>query len=272
MPATVDPAVLDRVVAALTQIPAGLLTDIDGTISTIAPTADAAYVEPAARAALARLTDRLALVAAVSGRSTTDAAALIGLPRLVYIGNHGLERQTSTGARVEPQALPYIPLIAATLAAAAREADRVGLRGLIFEDKGATASIHYRLAPDPATARTRLAELLARLPEAQTLRLTEGRMVFELRPPLRIGKGEGVRALITEYGLRGAVFLGDDVTDLDAMRELRQMAAAEGVVGVNIGVAAPEAPAELAALADCLVEGVEGVCALLTAVADRLER
>jgi hypothetical protein len=37
-------------------------------------------------------------------------------------------------------------------------------------------------------------------------------------------------------------------------------------------VAAPEAPAELAAMADIMVEGVDGVCALLVAVADRLER
>jgi trehalose 6-phosphate phosphatase len=231
--ATVDPTVLDRVVAALTQIPAGLLTDIDGTISKIAPTADLARAEPAAVAALARLSERLELVAAISGRG--------------------------------------VPVVAAALAATERAADRSGLRGLIFENKGATASIHYRLAPDPAAMRARLTGLLAQLPETQTLRVTEGRMVFELRPPIRIGKGEGVRALIKEYGLRGAVFLGDDVTDLDAMRELRQMTRAEGVVGVNIGVAAPEAPADLAAMADVLVEGVDGVCALLVAVADRLE-
>jgi trehalose 6-phosphate phosphatase len=269
--ATVDPTGLDRVVAALTQIPAGLLTDIDGTISKIAPTADLARAEPAAVAALARLSERLALVAAISGRGAPDAAQLIGLPRMIYVGNHGLERHTATGSQIDPQAVPYVPVVAAALAATERAADRSGLRGLVFENKGATASIHYRLAPDPAAMRARLTRLLAQLPETQTLRVTEGRMVFELRPPIRIGKGEGVRALIREYGLRGAVFLGDDVTDLDAMRELRQMTRAEGVVGVNIGVAAPEAPADLAAMADVLVEGVDGVCALLVAVADRLE-
>jgi trehalose 6-phosphate phosphatase len=269
--ATVDPTVLDRVVAALTQIPAGLLTDIDGTISKIAPTADLARAEPAAVAALARLSERLALVAAISGRGAPDAAQLIGLPKMIYVGNHGLERHTAAGSQIDPQAIPYVPVVAAALAATERAADRSGLRGLVFENKGATASIHYRLAPDPAAMHARLTGLLAQLPETQTLRVTEGRMVFELRPPIRIGKGEGVRALIKEYGLRGAVFLGDDVTDLDAMRELRQMTSAEGVVGVNIGVAAPEAPADLAAMADVLVEGVDGVCALLVAVADRLE-
>jgi len=268
----VDPTVLDRVVAALTQIPAGLLTDIDGTISKIAPTADLARAEPSAVAALARLSGRLALVAAISGRGAGDAAQLIGLKQMMYVGNHGLERHTPAGSLVDPQAIPYIPVVAAALAAVEREARQTGLQGLYFENKGATASIHYRLAPDPAAMRDRLTGLLAKLPETQALRVTEGRMVFELRPPVRIGKGEGVRALIKEYGLRGAVFLGDDVTDLDAMRELRQMTKAEGVVGVNIGVAAPEAPAELAAMADILVEGVEGVCALLVAVADRLEQ
>ena len=269
---TVEPAVLDRVVAALTQVPAGLMTDIDGTISKIAATADTARAEPRAVAALARLSTRLALVAAVSGRGAGDAAQLIGLPNMIYVGNHGLERHTAAGSQFDPQAIPYIAAVAAALAAAEHEADRTGVRGLVFENKGATASIHYRLAPDPAAARARLMGLLANLPEAQILRVTEGRMVFELRPPVRIGKGEGVRALIGEYGLRGAIFLGDDVTDLDAMRELRQMAKVEGVIGVNIGVAAPEASADLAAMADIMVDGVDGVCDLLVAVADRLEQ
>lgn len=269
--AAVEPAVVDRVVAALSQVPAGIMTDIDGTISTIAPTADAARVEPRAVAALARLSSRLALVAAVSGRAATDAAQLIGLPNMIYVGNHGLERRSGDQSHYDPQALPYVPAIAAALDAVERAADRIGVRGLIFENKGVTASIHYRLAPDPAATRARLTGLLAEVGEVRPLRVTEGRMVFELRPPVRIGKGEGVRALIGEYGLRGAIFLGDDVTDLDAMRELRQMTQAEGVVGLNIGVAAPEAPAELAATADIMVEGVEGVCDLLVAVADRLE-
>jgi trehalose 6-phosphate phosphatase len=208
--AIVDPTVLNRVVAALTQIPAGLLTDIDGTISKIAPTAEAARAEPAAVAALARLSERLALVAAISGRAAPDAAQLIGLPKMIYVGNHGLERHTAAGSRIDPQAIPYVPVVAAALAATERAADRSGLRGLVFENKGATASIHYRLAPDPAAMQARLTGLLAQLPETQGLR-------------------------------------------------------------VNIGVAAPEAPADLAAMADALVEGVDGVSALLVAVADRLE-
>src|SRR5579884_2221534 len=69
----------------------GLFTDIDGTISQIAPTPSAAVVDPACREALRRLAMRWALVAVVSGRTARDAQRMVALRGLIYVGNHGLE-------------------------------------------------------------------------------------------------------------------------------------------------------------------------------------
>ena len=49
-------------------------------------------VDPGAKAALALLAERLAAVAVVFGRAPQDGAAMVGLPELIYVGNHGLER------------------------------------------------------------------------------------------------------------------------------------------------------------------------------------
>lgn len=254
--------------------PAGLLTDIDGTISAIAPTPEAAVVTPELAATLTRLARRLTVVAALSGRGAADAARLVGVPGAVYVGNHGLERHGPDGLTVDPSAAPFVPTIAATLAAAERAALATGLdlEGLLFENKGVTASIHYRLAPEPAHARATLLRIVEPLAAAAGLRLTEGRLVLELRPPVRGNKGTALAALVREYALRGAVFLGDDVTDLDAMAELRRLREIGQLAGLSVGVLASETPPVLRDVADLLVEGVDGLAALLAAVADQLER
>jgi len=270
-----DPAAVERVVAVLARAPAGLLTDIDGTISRIAPTPDAATVEPVMRATLARLAGRLAVVAALTGRSAADAARMVGVSGLIYVGNHGLERLgPGTGGRapaIDPAATPFVPVIRETLASAERAAHAAGLHGLLFEDKGLTASIHYRLAPDPAGARAALLPIVQGLADAGGLRLTEGRLVLELRPPVRGNKGTALAALVDDYALAGVVFLGDDVTDLDAIAELRRLRDAGRIVGLAIGVVASESPPALREAVDLAVPGVDGAEALLAAVADRLD-
>ena len=271
-----DPAAVGRVVEVLARAPAGLLTDIDGTISRIAPSPDAATVEPAMAATLARLAGRLAVVAALTGRGAADAARMVGVPGLLYVGNHGLERLgPGTGGQapaIDPAAAPFVPVIRQTLAAAERAARATGLQGLLFEDKGLTASIHYRLAPDPAGARAALLPIVQGLADAGGLRLTEGRLVLELRPPVRGNKGTALAALADDYALAGVVFLGDDVTDLDAIAELRRLRDAGRLAGLAIGVVASESPPALRDAVDLAVPGVDGAAALLAAVADRLER
>ncbi len=265
-----DPVAVERLVAVLAPAPAGLLTDIDGTISSIAPTPEAATVAPEVAATLDRLARRLAVVAAISGRAAGDAARLVGARDMLYVGNHGLERRGPDGTAVEPAALSFLPAIRSTLAAVEAAAGREGLRGLRFEDKGVTASIHYRLAPDPLAARGALLALAVPLAASAGLRLTEGRLVLELRPPLAMHKGTALAAIVERFALRGAVFLGDDRTDLDAMVELRRRRDAGRIAGLAVGVVTAESPPALRAAVDLAVPDVSAVAALLAAVADRL--
>src|SRR5690349_4258124 len=81
----------------------GLITDIDGTISPIAPTPEEAYVTEAARQSLQILSQNMTLVAALTGRSAEYAHTMVGLDSLLYIGIHGLERWQNGRYTIAPQ-------------------------------------------------------------------------------------------------------------------------------------------------------------------------
>lgn len=252
---------------ALRRTPSGLFTDIDGTISPIAPTPDEARVVPEAGYLLGALASRLRVVAAISGRAPEYAAAMVGAPALVYVGNHGLEEFTGGKPSPIPEAARYTPRIAA-LIAGARE--QLTIPGLIWEDKRATGAVHYRKTDDPQLARAEILRVLAPLAEREGLALHEGRMVIEVRPPVNLGKGAAVRRLVERYGLTGCVFIGDDVTDTDAFRALREMRALNNLQAACVGVLSAETPPALLELSDITVDGVPGVVELLGWFAERL--
>jgi trehalose 6-phosphate phosphatase len=143
---------------------------------------------------------------------------------------------------------------------------RLGLPGLILEDKGPILAFHYRLCPDHEA--TRQAILAALAPwETRGLRVREGRMVFELAPPLDIDKGTALARLMQTYRLAGVLYLGDDLTDVDAFKVLRAWRHEGKVSGAAIAVANPESGPKVMEEADYWVDGVPGVEWLLGAIA-----
>ncbi len=246
----------------------GVFTDIDGTISPIAPTPAAAVVDSACRAALQRLVSTSARVAAVSGRAAADAQAMVGLAGLRYIGNHGLEWWADGVTMPAPSAVPYIAAVAAALAAL----ESYDLpEGVLIENKGVTASVHYRLAADQTAAAALLGAWLAAICQEHGLRLWPGRMIFELRPPLQLNKGSALADLLRADALDGAIFLGDDTTDVDGFMTLHY-ARTTGLQTLAIGVLSAETPEVVRATCDITVRGVAGAAALLTWFAEERAR
>lgn len=242
----------------------GLFTDVDGTISAIAPTPDAAVLLPGARELLIEATRRFALVAAVSGRSALDARRLVGVSNLLYIGNHGME-SIEPGASeplVIPAAAPYVPAITSALDAIER---RLAGRfpGLLVERKGPTGSVHVRQTADPDAAERAVDDMLREVALPAGLRLTRGKMVIEVRPPIDMDKGQALRAWIGAKKLAGALYLGDDRTDVDAFRALRALSTAGECRGVAVAIIQDETPPELAREADVTLAGVARVPELL---------
>ena len=263
-----DPVLLARCRAVLRRAPAGLLSDIDGTISAIAPTPGDAFVAEGIKESLRRLTEQLALVAVVSGRAAETGRTMVGVDGLLYVGNHGMERLRDGVRTAHPAAAASEAALGEALAeiGTALAASPLAAVALV-EHKGLTGTVHYRLAPNQAAALEILGPLVAGAAETHGLRVTPGRAILELRPPVHVDKGTAVADLVAEHGLRGAIFLGDDVTDVDAFRALRAARAAGEVETVAIGVVGAETPAMVRSSVDATVTGVEGAAALLAALA-----
>ena len=265
----------NRVLQLLQREWVGLATDIDGTLSPIAATHDAAFVPERGRNTLQQLhtLGRFTITIVISGRGAEGAYKLVGLPGLLYLGNHGLDmlHPDELKAVPHPYAQPYQAAIAATLQTLQARLKTISnpiqetsvenwRNGLLFENKGVTASIHYRLSPNPILAHQYLLQLLQEIVPTTGLQIREGRMVIELRPPLEINKGTALLDVIETYKLQGLIYLGDDTTDADAFEALHHYAQTHPLFAdLAIGVHSPEMPDIIAETADFLVEGVEGV-------------
>ncbi len=264
------PADMGELLRLLRLPRAGIITDIDGTIAPIAATPGAARVDRDARRALMRLLPRLTLVVALTGRRAKDGAHLVGIPALPVVGNHGMEMLAGGMLTTDADADAFTLHVHRVIA---RMQTLPIPPGTILEDKGPTASVHYRLAPNQREARAALFALLEPLAAAEGLWLTEGRALIEIRPPVPINKGYALRRLCAAHALDSVVMFGDDLTDVDAFDALRDLRAAGDIAGLAVGVVAPDGTAPPAVLAsvDAIATGVTGVAALLTAIADGLD-
>jgi trehalose 6-phosphate phosphatase len=218
--------------------PVAVFLDYDGTLVGIRRSPELACLRPRRRAVLVRLA-RLAEVVIVSGRPLEEVRRMVGVPDLIYVGNHGLEIAGDGRAWVHPLAARRAKAVAR--AAAAIRAGTRGLPGILVEDKGLTASIHFR------AARRRDREPLRAIVEGEirrhrgALELREGKMVLEIRPRLDWDKGQSVLRLLRAPRRRTEgtwpVYIGDDLTDEDAFRVLRNRGLTVHV-GLRVGTLA----------------------------------
>jgi trehalose-phosphatase len=246
---------------------AAILTDVDGTLAPIVERPEQAAVPDSARAALSALGNRFGLVGCVSGRRAAEARRLVGVEEIVYAGNHGLELLLpgDEGPRLDPSLRDREHAAAEFVADHAAAIDAAGLR---VEDKGPIQALHWRGAGDERTAEARARELAAQAGRTG-LEPRWGRKVLELRPAGGGGKDAAVAALLATDGITAAIYAGDDRTDLDAFRRLRDLhERGELETALCVGVVSPEAPPELAQESDWTVEGPEGWLAELETLAE----
>ena len=255
--------------AALRADPArtAILSDVDGTLAPIVERPEQAAVPARAAELLAMLSERFGLVGCISGRRALEARRLVGVEGIAYAGNHGFELLLPGEA--EPALDPTIEgregEAGEFLAGLDGELEAAGLRR---EDKGPIQALHWRGAGDQRAAEARAHEIAADAGRAG-LEPRWGRKVLELRPVGGGGKDAAVAALLAGTGVSAAAYAGDDRTDLDACRRLRELGD-EGRLAttVCVGVASDEGPPELLEEADLIVAGPEGWLDLLAELAE----
>jgi trehalose 6-phosphate phosphatase len=248
--------IVGRVVEELTALAprAGVFLDLDGTLAPIVARPELARIPPEIKPTLRRIAGLLEIVAVISGRPSHQVRELVGLDDVVIVGTHGLED-------VPPMPAEILAEIEAAAAAV----------GAWVEPKGAAAAVHFRGLEDPEEAETASVGSLSAIAAAHGLEIVPGKRILELMPSGRPRKGGAVERIARERALRGVLFAGDDVGDLDAFAALERLRA-DGLWTCGLVARAAETPPEVEAAADVVVEGTHGIAVLLDALADELER
>jgi len=254
----------DATVAALTELPerTALLVDFDGSLAPIVERAADARPLAGVPEVLGRLTARFGRVAIVSGRPVAFLARHLPVDGLALVGLYGMEQSIAGEYAVDPRVRPYLVAVAA--ATAELEAR---LAPEIVEPKaGISVTLHWRPVPEQAE---HIVEVARDVGARHGLAELRTRMAIELRPPIDLDKADATRRLVDGFAV--GAFACDDRGDLPAFAELEN-SVADGRLqrALRIGVHSSEAPPELAAVVDMLVDGPEGLLELLTRVADEI--
>lgn len=250
--------------AGLRRDPArtAVLADFDGTLAHIVPEPGAARAAPEVVDLLHRLARHYGCVAVVSGRPVSFLAERLDLAvrpaGLRAIGLYGLEEACGTAVTRPPAVEVWRPVVEA----AARLADAEMPAEVTVERKGLSVTLHWRTSPAAADVAAAWAERCA---AELGLEIRPARMSVELAPPLAMDKGAVVERLCA--GRTAALYLGDDIGDLPALEALERLGAGGAVATLRLAVASDEAPPELLAAAEQVVDGVAGAVEVLQALA-----
>ena len=261
-------ATLEELLKPLREDPSrsAVLLDVDGVLAPIVSHPDDAHMPETTRRPLIEVAKRYGVVACVSGRRASDARRIVSLGSIAYLGSHGSE--VLRPGSIKPEMDRELQAWTRRVQDFAHDAFGDDLRQLRvrLEDKEAIAALHWRGVPDEDDAESAIRAVAERA-ERAGFTTHWGRKVLEIRPPVRIDKGAGIVSLLRDTDLSAGLYVGDDVTDLDAFRGLDELVE-KGRLGraVKIGVRSDEGPAKLTAEADWMVEGTEGVRDLLRAL------
>jgi len=206
-----------------------LFLDLDGVLAPLAATPEAVVPDARRTAVLRALIDRLGgRVAIISGRTLAEVDRISEGAMRSASGVHGLERRRDDGTLVVGAPAPAVRTAVAAFDQFA--ADRPGI---IVEDKGVSAGLHFRGAQDQAVDALSLA---GRLAKDTGLSMQSGNLVVELKTP-GTDKGTALTAFMNEAPFHGAtpVMVGDDLTDEHGFKA----AAARGGFGILVGPPRP---------------------------------
>ena len=212
-----------------------LLSDYDGTLTPIAAQPDLAVLGQEPKNTLLSLSQRdKFIVGIISGRSLLDVSAMVGLPDLVYAGNHGLEISGPGLDFVHPEAEAFGKTQGLLVQDLQRELS--SLPGVLVEDKGLTISVHYRQTPDELAGdvESRFNTTVSPYLKPGGWKATAGKKVLEARPDIPWDKGKAIAYLQDAYQSASLTFyFGDDLTDEDGFEAVQS----SGGIAVFVGQA-----------------------------------
>ncbi|KAJ7944772.1 Trehalose 6-phosphate phosphatase [Quillaja saponaria] len=220
-----------------------IFLDYDGTLSPIVDNPDCAFMSEAMRATV-RDVAKFFPTAIISGRSRDKVYELVRLTELYYAGSHGMDiigpvSQTVPNGHSDclistnhqgkevnlfQPAREFLPMIDEVFRLIVENTKEI--KGSNVENHKFCVSVHYRNVEKQnwTTIAQSVHDILTNYPR---LRLTHGRKVLEVRPVIDWNKGKAVEFLLESLGLTNKddvlpIYIGDDTTDEDAFKVLRE--------------------------------------------------
>ncbi|VAI31981.1 unnamed protein product [Triticum turgidum subsp. durum] len=224
--------------AAQAELGAGMFLDYDGTLSPIVDDPDAAFMSETMRMAVRSVAKHFP-TAIVSGRCRDKVFEFVKLAELYYAGSHGMDikgpakssKSKAKGVLFQP-ASEFLPMIEEVHQRLIEETKHVA--GAKVENNKFCVSVHFRCVDEKSWGA--LAETVKGvMREYPKLRMSQGRMVFEVRPTIKWDKGKALEFLLESLGFADCpnvlpVYIGDDRTDEDAFKVLRRRGQGVGIL------------------------------------------
>lgn len=220
--------------------------DYDGTLSPIVEDPDRAFITNEMRDAV-RDVAKLFPTAIVSGRCRAKVYDFVKLSELYYAGSHGMDIEGPSGQRQRKgnqtvlcqPAREFLPIIDEVYRALIEKVKHIP--GAKVENNRFCLAVHYRCVDEKKWIEL-ADEVKLVIKDYSQLRLTHGRKVFEIRPTIKWDKGNAVEFLLESLGYADSndvlpVYIGDDRTDEDAFRVLREK-------GQGLGILVSKVPRE----------------------------
>lgn len=214
--------------------PPAVFLDYDGTLTPIVERPEDALISESMRETVRRLAQRCT-VCVVSGRDRAVVQDLMGVYDLVVAGSHGFDIWSPQQGTIEHSAASGFEDLLARITAQLQD-ELSSVDGSAVEPKRASVAAHYRRASEAGRQRVRevVEDVLARHPDE--LKVTPGKMVYEIQPKLDWDKGKAVLHLLDVLDLESdavPIYIGDDVTDEHAFEALADRGIGIIVAGGN---------------------------------------
>ncbi len=204
-----------------------IFLDYDGTLAPIAEKPEYALITKQARGLLREFSKApRCRIAVISGRSLKNISRMVGLNDIIYGGNHGLELagpQVRFDSPVSQKHMDILKKILRVLRNKLRP-----IKGVLIENKDLSLSVHYRRVSNKniPLVKTVFCEVTAFNLWRNEIRVRLGKKVFEVCPPVSWDKGKAVLWLLhnmsfSENTAVMPIYIGDDVTDEDAFKMLK---------------------------------------------------
>jgi len=222
---------IDEILSKLeNKIPA-LFLDYDGTLTPIVSDPEKALLSETNRSTISKIA-ALVPVAVISGRDRANVASKIDIDGLIYAGSHGYDITGPNGMDMQygpgQETLPLLDEAETHL-----KSKLSSVEGAMVERKKYAIAVHYRNVADEHVEKVKNI-VYEELGKHEKLKEGLGKKIIELKPDLDWHKGKALDWILEKLDLKSdrfvPIFIGDDVTDEDALEVLK-----DSGIGIIVG-------------------------------------